>query len=440
MLKSKSGRSGVMTLAQEALKIHSSDNDDRSDIQNADISAHNMREDNVISMAHIFRAEDNLGHTVISPKDVENAHIGHTDSVVLHLFKTIKNYSLDDTKTEQNGGPSDQDLTTAGGFLKQGIQDPDAHEGKKIQKRAEIDLRRLSMQMEEASITAMLAELDEKIAESKAKIADLEEHMKDISDLQSMIDDGVDLNGNSQDSRGARRKAIKILSTYGKSIEDYTGPNEKIDTDRLTADLNSMGSSAKTGLHTLREELETLEAQRQDLRQQQISEANGSTQNVEVTKELAQGIANNEARASLSSEEEDIALVQENITANSSAPDEGMGLMAMFGFTDDSETINAEVQLSQNQDIATSEITEDTSTLSAANNVQERTSERSFGSFAQSSDDQSPIASIAQNITAMFSQVTNTETPSEAPAQQTAEATEDYAQQGWETKQSALTA
>lgn len=426
-----------MDLGREALKIHSSDNDDILNGQSTDTPDQNGYKDNVISMAHIFRAEDNLGHTVIDPKDIENAHIGHADSVVQHLFKTIKNYSIDDTKTEQNGGPADQDLTTAGGFLKQGIQDPDAYEGRKTQKRAESDLRRISMQMEQESITKQLADLAEKISESRDKLADLEEHMKDINDIQNMIEDGADFEGDSQEARGGRRKISKILSRQGKSIEDYTDANGKIDTDRLGTDLSSATPAVTTEIQTLKEEINNLETQRQELEQQQAALI-GSNQpeHKEITKELAQDISNSSARASLSSKEEDIALVQENITANNSAPDEGMGLLAFFGFEDDSETINAEEKIANNQDGAAQEINTDASTLTIANTAPENVTERSLGSFAQSNDDQSPIANIAQSISAMFSQVTNS---TETPAQDTAEVTEDYTQQGLDTKQNAFT-
>ncbi len=420
----KSRWSGVKNLGQEALKFRSSHNDDLSNEQN--INALDQK-DNVISMAHIFRAEENLGHTVIDPKDVENAHVGHSDTVVQHLFKTVKNYSIDDTKTEQSGGPTDQDLTTAGGFLKQGIQDPDAHEGQKTRKRAESDLRRISLQMEEESITRQLAELDIKIAESKAKIAELEEHMKDISDIQNMIEGGADFDGDSQDARGARRKISKILSRHGKSIEDYTNADGKIDTDKLSTYLARTAPDVAQDLQTLKEELGELKEQKLDLEQRQ-AELIGSNkpEDIEAVKELAQDASNSTARAALSTTEEDIAIVQENITANGSAPDEGMDLMAFFGFGDDTEEVTAEADTANNEDA--------TQNIANANEV--NATDRSVGSFAQADDEQSPIANIANNITSMFSKVTSGETtPSEAPA----EATEDYTQQGLSNKTGALT-
>ncbi len=424
MHKRKSRWNGVKNLGQEALKIRSSHDDDLSNKQ--DINALDQK-DNVISMAHIFRAEENLGHTVIDPKDVENAHVGHSDTVVQHLFKTVKNYSIDDTKTEQSGGPTDQDLTTAGGFLKQGIQDPDAHEGQKTRKRAESDLRRISLQMEEESITRQLAELDIKIAESKAKIAELEEHAKDISDIQNMIEGGADLDGDSQEARGARRKISKILSRHGKSIEDYTNADGKIDTDKLSSYLARTSPDVEQDLQTLKEELNRQEKQRLELEQRQteLIESN-KPEDIEAVKELAQDASNSTARAALSTTEEDIAIVQENITANGSAPDEGIDLMSLLGFDDETEEVVATADANNNEN----------TTQTIANNSEVNATERAVGSFAQTDNDQSPITNIAQNITSMFSRVTSGEAmPSESPA----EATEDYTQQGLSNKTSALT-
>ncbi|PCJ95848.1 MAG: hypothetical protein COA45_11720 [Zetaproteobacteria bacterium] len=426
-------------MGQTALKTESSHNDDKENdfLNRNDISATEER-DNVISMAHIFRTEDNLGHAVISPKDAENAHIGHTDNVIQHLFTTIKNYSIDDTTTEQHGGLSDADLTTAGGFLKQGMQDPDAHEGQKIKKRTASDLRFINMQTEQATLSRQLAALDELIAASREKIVALNDHIDEISDIQDLLENIDDLDGDSPDSRGARRKLNKVLSKHGKSLDDYKDKNGVIDRDRLNQDLERIKQETTTE-RDLEEEVEgDLKEQRDTLDKSVHAkiQATVETGNVEAIAVLAQVPTNIQARpAAILSEEEKIEIVQEQVTANNSTPSAGTSMLAFFGFGSD-EGNESTLTASTENDAPLPD--EDTQTL--ANASLDKTTVRSLGSFA--TDITASVTditdSVIENISSAFSQVSDPATAQITVATQTAEITEDYTQQSDLTQQRTL--
>ncbi len=432
-----------MDLGQEALKQSSDNNGARNSEQEADLLAQNdaLREerDNVISMAHIFRAEDNLGHAVIQPEDVRDAHIGHTDNVVQHLFKTVKNYSIDDTKTEQSGGPSDEDLTTAGGYLKQGMQDPDAHEGKKIKKRMTADLRLINQQTEQANITRQLAELDVLIAESKEKIAALEEQLSEINSIQEMLENGEDLDGSSPEARGARRRVNKLLSKYGKTLDDYKDENGDIDQQRLQDDIARMEEETAAGIAAEQARRAALEDKREKIATSE-NEADADkrvdtalaieTRDTEALEKLAQDPTNNDARpAALLQEEEKQELAQEHITANNEIPDEGMGLLAFFGFGDEPEAKPALAANEQNSETAIDE------TQALASAAPEETTERSFGSFAALDDAKNAVVA---GISSMFSQASDPATTQNPETIATAEITEEYAQQDTAQQQSTM--
>lgn len=428
-----------MDLGQEALKQELSDSNSE---QEADLLAQNdalrVERDNVISMAHIFRAEDNLGHAIVQPEDVRDAHIGHTDNVIQHLFRTVKNYSIDDTKTEQSGGPSDADVTTAGGYLKQGMQDPDAHEGKKIKKRMIGDLRLINQQTEQDTITRQLAELDVLIAESKERIAALEGHLSEIDAIQEMLENGEDLDGSSPDARGARRKINKLLSQYGKTLDDYKDENGDIDQQKLQDDLARMRAETAAELAAeqarqaaLQESRDKIAASREEIKAERRvdTEIAIETGDTEALEELAQDPTNNHARpAALLQEEEKQALVQEHITANNEAPDEGMGLLAFFGFGDEPED---EPALAANEQ-GSEAVIDETQTLASA--VPEE-AERSLGSFAALDDAKDAIVS---GISSMFSQASDPTTTQSAETIAAAEITEEYAQQDTALKQSTM--
>ncbi|PCI53718.1 MAG: hypothetical protein COB36_11850 [Alphaproteobacteria bacterium] len=426
-----------MDLGQEALKQELSNrnsaHDSEQEIGLLDLNDASGKHDNVISIAHIFRAEDNLGHAIINPEDVRDAHIGHADNVIQHLFKTVKNYSIDDTQTEQNGGPSDADVTTAGGWLKQGMQDPDAHESKKIKKRMTSDLRLINQQTEQDTLTRQLAELDILIEESKERIEALEEHLSDIHDIQEMLENNEDIDGSSPEARGARRKISKILSQHGKTLSDYTDENGVIDQQKLQDDLERMRQESiaeqaaeqarLAALEDRKEEIESrtdITANREEIRADNHADVEHAieTGNTEAIEQYAQDPTNTHARPpALLQEEEKQEFIQEHITANNEAPDEGMGLLAFFGFGDEPEDDMALAANEQSDDASLNETQE---LASAA------PTERSFGSFAALSDIKD---SLVDSISSAFSQASDPETTKNAETIAPAEITEEYAQQ-----------
>ena len=432
-----------MDLGQEALKQSLDSNGARNSEQEADLLAQNdaLREerDNVISMAHIFRAEDNLGHAIIQPEDVRDAHIGHTDNVVQHLFKTVKNYSIDDTKTEQSGGSSDEDLTTAGGYLKQGMQDPDAHEGKKIKKRMTADLRFINQQTEQDIITRQLAELDVLIEESKEKIAALEERLSEIDAIQEMLENGENLDGPSPEARGARRKINKTLSQYGKTLDDYKDENGNIDQQRLQDDIARMKEDTAAEIAAEQARQAALEDRREkiatsgnelDADKRADTTLAIETRDTEALEKLAQDPTNNDARpAALLQEEEKQELAQEHITANNEIPDKGINLLAMFGFGDEPEAEPALAANEQNSEPAIDE------TQALASAAPEETEERSFGSFAALDDAKNAIVA---SISSVFSQASDQTTTQNTETVAEAEITEEYAQQDTAPQQSTM--
>lgn len=379
--------------------------------------------DNVISMAHIFRAEDSLGHAVINMNDVQDAHIEHTDNVIQHLFKTVKNYSIDDTTTEQRGGPSDADLTTAGGYLKQGKQDPDAHESKKIKKRTTADLRFINQQTEQASITRQLAALDELIAASREKIAALDVQINEIDAVQEMLENGEDIDGSSPGSKGARRRINRLLSNNGKSLDDYKDDNGVIDRQRLADDLARMKQELIVERDREQEKADNLEEEKNELEgsTHEAIKVAVETDNSEAVKVFAQDPTNNPARpAEILPVEERVALVQEHTMVNKNSPSSstGMGLLAFFGFGEEEET-------------TLTASTENSETLSDASQTlastgQEKTTEQSFGSFATLNEIKD---SVIDNISSIFTQASDPTTDQNTEVTMVAEAKEEYTQQ-----------
>jgi len=440
----------------------------RDSFNSGGVSEINEAPDNVVSIAHILRAEDSLGHAIIQPEDIKDAHIGHTDNVIQHLFKTVRNYSIDDTTTEQHGGPSDADITTAGGYLKQGMQDPDAHEGKKIQKRTAADLRLINQQTEQQSITRQLATLDRLIAESSKKIAALDEHIKEINEVQDILESGEDIDGSSPEAKSTRKKINKVLSKHGKTIDDYKDKNGKIDREKLNDDLERMEQETVVKRANEQENKAALEEKRDDVLEKEgaslekegkvevnTKEIEANTQKTDMDKKeinadnradaehaieagdteaiekYAQDPANSHARpANLLQEEEKLALAQEHITANNEAPDEGMGLLAFFGFGDTPEEKPTLAANEQNSETTANE------TQTLVNTTPEETPQRSTGSFAALGDAKDAIAA---RISSAFSQASDPTTAQNAEAIATAEIEEEYAQQNNAPQQHAMT-
>lgn len=191
-----------------------------------------------LSLFAIDHAEWNLGHLVETPHDLERSHIENVFHLDDYRNHKIIEYSRDDVQKEQSGGPSDANLVTAGGYLKQAIQDPDAHIQNESQKTQKNEFYVQLFISEQQRIERMLSALQEKIDAHELKIAEYNEQIHELEDAQSLLDNG-DINEDSQRGRDKRQKIEKVLQKQGLSLDDFRKADGTIDEEALRARLET---------------------------------------------------------------------------------------------------------------------------------------------------------------------------------------------------------
>ncbi len=229
-------------------------NNPSDDLDNAD----------TLSLHAIEHAEWNLGHLLDTPKNIEAAHVAKVFHIDEYRNKTIKNYSVDDVITEQSGGPSDANLVTAGGYMKQGTTDPDAHINNEREKQRKSNQFLNSVISEQQRIDRYLAALEEKIATLSDQIAEHNEHIKDLDTVQDILNDG-DINEDSASGKARRGKVEKILQSRGMSIDDFKKPDGSIDQEALERSLDENRTVIEAERDQKQEQLQKYEEERKAL-------------------------------------------------------------------------------------------------------------------------------------------------------------------------------
>lgn len=219
---------------------------------------------NALSLHAIEHAEWNLGHLLDKPKDIEAAHIAKVFHIDEYRNKTIKNYSVDDVISEQSGGPSDANLVTAGGYMKQGTTDPDAHITNEREKQRKSYQFLNSVINEQQRIDRYLAALEEKMATLSDQIAEHNEHIKDLETVQDILNDG-DINDDSASGKARRSKVETILKSRGLTLDDFKKPDGSIDQEALERSLDEKRTAIEIERDQKQEQLQKYEEERKAL-------------------------------------------------------------------------------------------------------------------------------------------------------------------------------
>ncbi len=210
----------------------------------------------------LFRREHHDGSRIDSLTELNTAQIKRiNDDEDFHDLKVI-NYSLDDTQTEQNSGPSDDNLSTAGGYLKKGISDPDANERKEQKKHAKQMVAQILS--DQAKMAEYLANLEVRIAELESK---LEEHNHEIAELENIQEalEG-DINGGSPSARARRGKVQAWAKEKGVDLEKFKREDGSIDQEKLNNFVGNQKEEVIEQRDEVQKELTKLETKDREIR------------------------------------------------------------------------------------------------------------------------------------------------------------------------------
>ena len=203
-----------------------------SEIMGLGLDSHETAQ--ILSLDEFRQAEDRLGKAPLDMKEVDLSHILAT-GVLDHKHEShIIEYSRDDTKTEQAGdaAKSDADLSTAGGYLKRAIQDPDAH--RKNRKRAQSDFRLMELMRQQdielQRLEAQIALYDEKLKQIDIELAETQENIAELEELSELVDD---LDANTPKGQRARTRIDQGLTARGLRREDFLKEDGTHDQERL---------------------------------------------------------------------------------------------------------------------------------------------------------------------------------------------------------------
>ena len=198
------------------------------DAHDIDLSGH-IADVATISILNIEQAEWNLGHNMTEPEDIEQAAQKFTDNVLEFKNHKIFDYSVDDVEQEKNG-PSDGNLATAGGHLKQGILNPNIHDDN-VQNKHKKNRQYVNMADDHA---AYMADLQATIDRLTEEIDALREEAREA---QEVIDDLDAINDETPEGEDVRARASKTLKSKGKSLDDYKKADGTYNEERLREDL-----------------------------------------------------------------------------------------------------------------------------------------------------------------------------------------------------------
>ena len=180
---------------------------------------------------HLFRADYGKGHELTTCTELFNAHLTRIDGYETAHDHTVFNYSLKDTSREQNGAStSDADISTAGGYRKNGILDSDAY--KIDEKRRHAGLRFIQILNEQELLTQYLVELGARIEELEKEISVHNEEIAEMEEMLNVLDDG-NINANSGAGRARRAKLQSWAKEKGVDLDKFKKEDGSIDQDKL---------------------------------------------------------------------------------------------------------------------------------------------------------------------------------------------------------------
>ncbi len=183
----------------------------------------------ILSIEHLLRAEHNLGHAIDHVDDIDVMHIARTDDEKDHRDDKIYQYSVRDTDSEKVGSDSDNDLATAGGHLKQGIQDTNADTQNKKRHHS---LSRLIQHLNEQEL------YDARIDAMVESIRELNKDIKEIDEAVDLIDHG-DLDESTAVGRANVKRIRSTMQAQGLDVDDpkYTRPDGSFNAEQARQDL-----------------------------------------------------------------------------------------------------------------------------------------------------------------------------------------------------------
>ncbi len=183
----------------------------------------------ILSIEHLLRAEHNLGHAIDHVDDIDVMHIARTDDEKDHRDDKIYQYSVRDTDSEKVGSDSDNDLATAGGHLKQGIQDTNADTQNKKRHHS---LSRLIQHLNEQEL------YNDRIDAMVESIRELNKDIKEIDEAVDLIDHG-DLDESTAVGRANVKRIRSTMQAQGLDVDDpkYTRPDGSFNAEQARQDL-----------------------------------------------------------------------------------------------------------------------------------------------------------------------------------------------------------
>lgn len=286
----------------------------------------------ILSIEHLLRAEHNLGHAIDHVDNIDVMHIGRTDDEQDHRDDKIYQYSVRDTDAEKVGSDSDNDLATAGGHLKLGIQDTNSHENNKKRQNS---LARLIQHLTEQEL------YDARINALVKNIEQLNKDIKEIDEAVDLIDHG-NLDESTLEGRQNIKRIRSTMQAHGMDADDpkYQRPDGSFNAEQARQDL-----------------IEARE-QKVEQRQEQTEELGQAMQERQMEMSVRQARAMNSSEgtdASLASSGNDIAqdslvasIVQDsnehdNVVQFAAVDEEPMMLDDVFGdmFEDEDNSLDA---------------------------------------------------------------------------------------------------
>ncbi len=229
---------------------------------------HNRPAADVLSIADYLRADANLGHLANHPKDVANIHIFGLTGLVAERDKAhIEHYSVKETRAEQDGPENpdtDADVSTAGGYLKRGIMDPEAYAGAE-RKRAERAVRALilaeQLEAEFAALEARIEELTARLVEIDARIETLELKSRELAEAQALADG--DLDEGTASGRANKERLSRILRKNGLGeVDDFRHPaTGAVDRGTISSQIDAAKAQTERELEQAQQEREAVHAE-----------------------------------------------------------------------------------------------------------------------------------------------------------------------------------
>jgi len=214
-----------------------------------------------LSIQHILRTENHLGHAIDEAHKIDFTHLNRTSQQGDHIDHEIFQYSQKETGREQHEGSADANVSTDTGHMKKGILDPDAFktiEAKRT-RRTLIHLQELHHQLTALeAINHRIHELQNHIRDLDRKLEHLNHEFHNINEAMDFLDHNGDLNSGSSRATRAKRALNAAASHHGIAEGMYKHADGTYDNEAAKKILaEEQHDKIKEIIHTQEERLAT---------------------------------------------------------------------------------------------------------------------------------------------------------------------------------------